>query len=93
MPGRHAADKLEQSRALFKQPKDIGKGYRFGLSQALGFAKQSGGEITVTSALARFDVTIYLPKAEKAADGAEAVANRRGGCDGRPRTLCPSGRG
>jgi PAS domain S-box-containing protein len=49
----------------FYTTKEIGKGTGLGLSQALGFAKQSGGEIVVDSALGEGSTfTIYLPQAE-----------------------------
>jgi two-component system, NtrC family, sensor kinase len=47
----------------FFTTKEIGKGTGLGLSQVYGFAKQSGGTATVTSAVGRGTViTLYLPR-------------------------------
>ena len=49
----------------FFTTKEVGKGTGLGLSQAVGFAKQSGGEIVVASTLGEGSTfTIYLPQAE-----------------------------
>jgi PAS domain S-box-containing protein len=70
----------------FYTTKEVGKGTGLGLSQAVGFAKQSGGEIVVTSVLNEGSTfTIYLPQAEvpsgqadAAAASSEATTNGRG---------------
>ena len=59
----------EDVRAKVFEPffttKEIGKGSGLGLSQVLGFAKQSGGGVRIQSRLGEgTSVHIYLPKAE-----------------------------
>jgi PAS domain S-box-containing protein len=59
----------------FYTTKEVGKGTGLGLSQAVGFAKQSGGEIVVTSVLNEGSTfTIYLPQAEVPSGQADAAA-------------------
>jgi PAS domain S-box-containing protein len=70
-----ASDKLEAIFEPFYTTKDVGKGTGLGLSQALGFAKQSGGEIRVISTLGKGSMfTIYLPQADSPVDDAEGAA-------------------
>ncbi|RXH42576.1 PAS domain-containing hybrid sensor histidine kinase/response regulator [Bradyrhizobium zhanjiangense] len=59
----------------FFTTKEVGKGTGLGLSQAFGFAKQSEGDIAVTSRQGKgATFTIYLPQAQSPATDKEAAA-------------------
>ena len=57
-------DVLQRAFDPFFTTKDVGKGSGLGLSMVYGFARQSGGTVTIDTALGRgTTVTIYLPRA------------------------------
>ncbi|MBV8289742.1 MAG: response regulator [Hyphomicrobiales bacterium] len=79
------ADILPHVFEPFFTTKEIGKGTGLGLSQVYGFAKQSGGTATITSAVGRGTViTLYLPRTQElpapsiARMEPDAVAQRAG---------------
>lgn len=64
---------LERVFEPFFTTKPVGKGTGLGLSQIFGYARQSGGDVTIASAVGEgTTVSIYLPRSASAADVAEA---------------------
>jgi signal transduction histidine kinase/ActR/RegA family two-component response regulator len=73
--GGIAPEHLERVFEPFFTTKPVGKGTGLGLSQIFGFARQSGGDVTLDSQLGRGTmVSLYLPRSTEAAEAAEAAA-------------------
>lgn len=63
----------------FFTTKEVGKGSGLGLSQVLGFAKQSGGGVRIESQEGKgTSVSIYLPRSTAKASGAKAAGAEAG---------------
>jgi signal transduction histidine kinase/ActR/RegA family two-component response regulator len=66
-------DIMEKVFEPFFTTKPVGKGTGLGLSQIFGFARQSGGDVTIESTVGEgTTVSIYLPRSVEAAEEVEA---------------------
>lgn len=68
---------IERAFDPFFTTKDVGKGSGLGLSMVYGFAKQSGGHVTIESEVGRGTcVRLYLPRGHLRRPSAEAAGRR-----------------
>ena len=69
-----APEHLERVFEPFFTTKPVGKGTGLGLSQIFGFARQSGGDVTIDSSVGvGTTVSIYLPRSARSADEGEGA--------------------
>jgi len=72
-----SADVIAKAFEPFFTTKDIGQGTGLGLSQVYGFVRQSGGHVTIESAVAAgTTINILLPRRPETGVQAEPVAER-----------------
>jgi signal transduction histidine kinase len=58
-----AEETVDRAFEPFYTTKDVGQGSGLGLSMVFGFVKQSGGHVTIRSAVGQgTTVTLYLPR-------------------------------
>ena len=83
-----AADVAARAFEPFFTTKDVGKGSGLGLSMVYGFAKQSGGHASITSAPGEgATARIYIPRAREAAAAGTGRPDRPAFRGGRERVL------
>ena len=72
-----APEVLERVFEPFFTTKPVGKGTGLGLSQIFGFARESGGDVVIDSAVGTGStVSLYLPRSDQAVESAAGAAPR-----------------
>jgi signal transduction histidine kinase/ActR/RegA family two-component response regulator len=78
--GGIAPEHLERVFEPFFTTKPVGKGTGLGLSQIFGFARQSGGDVTIDTEVGRgTTVSLYLPRSAEAGEAAGEAAQAGAG--------------